>query len=332
MGGMLAAGFIHDDSRHYIDHLAPFCALMGWPLIVCESKVAELAHTFYPDLEVIEQNLWELTLPPNLVVAEPIAYLKGSFSLEKTTVFWLPHGNSDKGWQGASFEGLLLQEIALVYGKRMLDFMKAKGVVPDFIPIGNFRYLYYRLHKKFYDALIEPYRKENTIFYAPTWDDAEKNNSFWKAFEPLTQLDEKYQLLIKLHPNTAFKYAPEIEILRGKYQMKKNIVFIEDFPPIYPLLQMADHYLGDMSSIGYDFLVMNRPMWFLNPNQRNPEIDPGLSLFNCGKEVDLDRISFEENQEHLKSHREALCKATFDPIEDWENIKNQITQRLRGAK
>ena len=42
-----------------------------------------------------------------------------------------------------------------------------------------------------------------------------------------------------------------------------------EFPYIYPLLEFCDIYLGDCSSVGYDFLHLNRPMYFLNPHNRD---------------------------------------------------------------
>src|SRR5690242_17676659 len=65
------AGLIFDDSRHYIDHLAPFCALHGCPLIVCDGSVADLARRYYPGLDVIERTTWDLSLPDNIVACDP---------------------------------------------------------------------------------------------------------------------------------------------------------------------------------------------------------------------------------------------------------------------
>lgn len=66
--------------------------------------------------------------------------------------------------------------------------------------------------------------------------------------------------MICLPPNLQF---PE-EIARLK---SEGIQFIEDFPPIYPLLAQMDLYIGDMSSIGYDFLSFKRPMILLKDSE-----------------------------------------------------------------
>jgi hypothetical protein len=40
-----------------------------------------------------------------------------------------------------------------------------------------------------------------------------------------------------------------------------------------------------MSSIGYDFLTFDRPLFFLNQNTRDALHDPGLYLFRTGIEI-----------------------------------------------
>ncbi|HEY4254875.1 MAG TPA: hypothetical protein VGM34_00830, partial [Chlamydiales bacterium] len=57
---MKYAGLIFDDSYHYIDHLAPFCSLIGCPLIVCDPTVGEFCRAYYPNLNLIELSIQEL--------------------------------------------------------------------------------------------------------------------------------------------------------------------------------------------------------------------------------------------------------------------------------
>ena len=319
-------GLIYDDSRHYIDHLAPFCALMEWPLFVCEPSVAELAKRYYPGLEVIEVNFWELTLPENLVTCDPFPLLKQAFSpsrLENRTLFWLPHGNSDKN---SFFKGMLESQTALVYGQNMIDAMQLAGVEPKVIRIGNFRHFYYKRHSSFYETWTLPLRGYRNILYTPTWDDAENGNSFWQAFPALAKsVADPDRLLIKVHPNTAAKFAAELEMIKGRYESRQNIIFLEEFPPIYPLLELADIYLGDISSIGYDFLTFNRPMYFLNSNKRK------LPLFKCGEEISPDQLvrHLDAPQLPFIEQREQLYRSTFDPIETWTIIAKSIKARMK---
>src|SRR3990167_9574646 len=180
------AGLMFDNTRHYLDHLAPFCALKRWPLIICEGIIVDLARRYYPNLEIIESRLHNITFPKTLVICETKPYIESIFGQkENCTFLWLPHGNSDKGW-GEPFFHVLRDEISLVYGQKMLDFMSAKNTSSRKIQIGNFRLKYWLENREFYDALIAKdlpsLANRKTYLYAPTWDDSEDNCSFWQMF------------------------------------------------------------------------------------------------------------------------------------------------------
>lgn len=301
------AGLIYDDSRHYIDHLAPFCALVQWPLIVCEEGVADLARTYYPDLEVILKNSLQLRLPLHIATCDTRLLLQAAFPHQNAKLFWLPHGNSDKGWTGPFFEELQ-GEIALVYGQKMIDFMHEKKVFPKTIKIGNFRWQYYLKHQLFYQKLLRDMIPEaaRKFLYAPTWADSEDNCSFWDAFPHLAHsLPADCLLLIKLHPNTVRQFGIELEILKGEFAAQKNILFLPEFPPVYPLLSLCDAYIGDMSSIGYDFLKFDKPLFFLKAN-------PHLSLSRCGTAITAESFDF-PTTDGLSSIRKETYDYTFAP-------------------
>ncbi len=304
------AGLIFDDSLHYLDHLAPFCALTGAPLIVCEEKAAHLARDFYPDLLVIQKEALGLQLPKWVITCDNGPILQAAFPGQEIKTLWLPHGNSDKGWEGPFFEGV--GEIALVYGQKMIDFMHRKRAHPKTIRVGNFRWHYYQKHRSFYANLVP---KTTGILYAPTWDDSENNCSFWTAFPRLAD-SVKGNLFIKLHPNTLSRFEPELEILMGRYAKRKNLIFLPHFPPIYPLLERCEAYIGDMSSIGYDFLKFDRPLFFLNANREMP-------LFRCGQSIDPQKWTFEK-QEALSKTRKEMYSYTFDPDPNWEEVRDAL--------
>lgn len=295
------AGLIFDDSSHYLDHLGPFCALAGCPLLVCEPEIADLATQFYPDLEIHLIPSHELKLPKYTITCDTRGLIQIYFPGQDTQILWLAHGNSDKGFNGPFFDALQ-GETAFVYGQRMIDFMASKGVRPKTIRVGNFRMQYYQ--KKL--GSCDP----KTFLYAPTWDDFEKNNSFWMAFPLLAKnLPKDSHLAVKLHPNTVKKFAPEIERLIGQYS-RTNIQFLPDEPPIYPLLSKIEAYIGDMSSIGYDFLAFQRPMFFLNAS-------PLLPLHQCGVAIDPRSFDFSLINPHSKAQKE-LYEYTFDSKTNWQ--------------
>lgn len=316
------AGLIFDESFHYIDHLAPFCSLSHCPLIACEPSVAELVRLYYPDLEVIEAAPLKLSLPKHVIACDTRPILHAAFpQMRNIEIFWLPHGNSDKGWKSPFFEALQ-EETCLVYGQKMIDFMRQKNVRTKLFRVGNFRWRYFDRHQSFYKKTIQeeivPHlpKGNKNFLYAPTWEDSESNGCFWKVFTWLADaLPNEVNLLVKLHPNTRRRFEVQLEVLQGRYENKCNIFFLPEFPPIYPLLTLCDAYIGDMSSIGYDFLKLDKPLFFINNTGQDAQRDPSLFLYRCGTQIPLDRLTslfnFNESEE-LSARRKEVYDYTFD--------------------
>jgi hypothetical protein len=307
---MQSAGLIYDDSRHYIDHLGPFCALHKWPLIVCEPIVEDLVKYYYPDLQVIRVNSWDLVFPSTLVTCDTKSLIESSLGVKiDSQVLWLPHGHSDKGWKESFFKALRGEKTALVYGQKMIDLIMEENISIPMIQVGNFRWKYWMKHQSFYQKIIQKivHPKNKTYLYAPTWDDAENNSSFWQVFPSLAkEVPSNCHLIVKIHPNTYLQHFVEIEKIIGKFQ-RENICFLTDFPPIYPLLSICDAYIGDMSSIGYDFLKFNRPMFFLSTHNKN------FPLYSCGTIIHPEQISslFHPQKDSFKKIRKQIYDYTF---------------------
>lgn len=316
------AGLIFDDSKHFLDHLGPFCATLNWPLIVCEPELYEIAQRDYPDLDVRLSSAFDCKLAKNTVSCHTSFHLKAAFPHQKTQNLWLPHGNSDKGIHSPFFEALNHEKICLVYGQKMVDLLKKQGVSSKTVRIGNFRYQYFQKHAAFYKRRVK-LPKGNNILYAPTWDDYENNCSFWSCFTPLVQqIPKNWNLILKLHPNTLKKKLPEIEVLRGQFGKMPNLIFLDDLPPIYPILSQVSALIADTSSIGYDFLTFDKPFFFLNADQKLP-------LHNCGISIDASQFSF-SIQDSFSEQRRWLYKYTFDENLDFKAIQDQIHALCRN--
>jgi hypothetical protein len=336
------AGFIYGPLEHHLDHLAPFCSLMQIPLVLTDEDLLQKARLYYPDLELIH---WDCLEAPFAVVQsfdtlfystprcmfDEVFFIAEATLRKKVKTIWLPHGNSDKGHASFLMEGLKDEEALLVYGPKMIDFIKKKNVFKPTISMGNFRLEYYRRHKLFYDSLVQKLTlpSKKTILYAPTWQDGENSSSFFEAADHLIQqLPSDIFLLIKLHPNL----EKDIHVIQFMLQNETHphVRFLTGFTPIYPILERTDLYLGDMSSVGYDFLTFNRPMFFLNPTKRKAS-DPGLFLHRCGERAALDQIfnMLSQDQSHLTPIREETYAYTFGKEKSWALVQQEIIQHLR---
>jgi hypothetical protein len=317
------AGFLYGPLHHHLDHLAPFCSLQKIPLIVTDEGIAEQITSYYPDLQLLHWNCIEAPFKTvqtfdTLVYTIPRPFYEELFFIAESThhkklkTIWLPHGNSDKGHHSLFMEGLKDETTLLVYGQKMVDFLHLKRISKPSIPVGNYRFEYYLRHRSFYNALIDPWivSETKTLFYAPTWQDGENSTSFFEMTQALiTQLPNGYTLWIKPHPNHENDIRTEQLIL-----LYPHIRFIRNFTPIYPLLDKADIYLGDFSSIGYDFLTFNRPMFFFNQNHHSSD-DPSRTLHKCGDTLDPNNIYQallnDPDQSHLTQVRQELYNYTY---------------------
>ena len=350
-----AAGLIYGPESHHLDHLAPLCEILEIPLIVTEESIALAADRYYPNLEVISSDYlgvgqdlvsdFEIIFysMPRILFDEAFFFAQ-KMAQKKIHTIWIPHGNSDKGNNIPYMEALHREEAALVYGEQMIEFFKRKGVfnqLKNHVVTGNFRYAYYLQNKGFYDALAERevFRRlpesEKTLLYAPTWQDYEKSSSFFDATTPLIEnLPSNWNLIIKLHPNLLLQEEFKIDAFIQKYEGHPRVLFLTDFPPIYPLLNQIDIYIGDMSSIGYDFLSFDRPLFFLNQNARDPSTDLGLYLFRCGVEIPPEKygqihqviqhfLQFEVRD--FSKIRQEVYNHAFSLPKDLKTLRQEIT-------
>ncbi len=332
---MASAAFIHGSSEHHLDHLGPLASFLQIPLIVTEPEIEELAEKYYPELTVrfIEHSSLPFTLVqefetifttlPRPMITEIFFFAEQLLNKQLRTI-WVPHGNSDKGHASFFMEALKEESYSLVYGKKMIDFLKKKESLAQLkkcVEIGNFRKQFADKHRAFYQPLVEKEifakltKGNRTILFAPTWQDAENSSSFSQVEKLVDLLPDDFNLIIKPHPNLKWQKPEQLAQIKNR----KNLYLLNQFPPIYPLLERVDIYLGDLSSIGYDFLSFNRPMFFYNPNQRSSEQDEGLYLFRCGIELSQADNPYQIMRE-ISSHdstftsiREAVYDYTFGP-------------------
>lgn len=351
-----SAGLIYGPELHHLDHLGPLCSFMNIPLIVTEERIFTLAKRYYPGLDVVLFDY--LAIAEYLVshfdiifysmprdIFDEVFFFAQKLLQKRIRAIWCPHGNSDKGESIFYLEALKKEEAALLYGKQMMDFFKRKNVFSQLkgsVITGNFRLQYYLQNQAFYDLLAEkeivarlPSSKK-TLLYAPTWQDYEKSSSLFDAINPIIEtLPPDHNLIVKLHPNAVLQNEFLLEELMRKHEDKNNVLFVTEFPSIYSLLAQVDVYIGDMSSIGYDFLYFNKPMFFLNQNLRDNKADAGLYLFRCGVEIKPEKYTsihkiiadyFLYELRSFSEIRKEVYEYTFGHSKSLEILKKEIIQ------
>jgi hypothetical protein len=343
-----SAGLIYGLESHHLDHMAPLCSILGIPLIVTEESLLKQAQETYPFVATLYLDYLELPFfmiktyqfvfccIPRILCNE-LFFLAQLLAKKNIYTIWCPHGNSDKGNLNPYTEALCQEELLLVYGQQMIDFFTRHKLIIPYIITGNYRHQFYQEHKAWYDAYVtqkiprlEP---KKTILYSPTWQDYENSCSFFSAIDFLIkQKPTKYALLIKPHPNLELQEPFLVEEIQEKCKTIPNVYFISDLLPIYPLLNHCDLYIGDMSSIGYDFLQVNRPMYFLNQN--NLENSLSTYLFRCGLTISPQQYSNlyslldHSEQKEFTSIREKVYQYAFAPGLCLKQLKRTIFKTL----
>lgn len=318
---------VHTGGPHYLDHLGVLCAGLNIPLIVSERATFETAQLFYPDLLVEYRDLSEISLDFLIERADVVFHSGHYFALELAALsgnqirtVYCPHGNSDKT------PGKVWKDISLFYGEHMKDHLrKTEEVSHAQVRCGNFRSQYFHKHQERLGRLLEPLLKRvhaQTIFYAPTYD----SSSFSKTAQIIEELSPYFNLWIRWHPFLEDLHPAETEKMKALCEQQPGVSNLSAFPSIYPILNKADFYLGDASSIGYDFLTFNKPLFFLGDLQGE--------IYGCGVRLDTSChlaktvATFQENEE-LTRRRKNLSERVFGEERSFEAIREAIKQALK---
>jgi CDP-glycerol glycerophosphotransferase (TagB/SpsB family) len=201
----------------------------------------------------------------------------------------------------------------------MVEMLKELGIwssLSSHTIVGNYRLAFYRKYQSFYDQLAEQEilskfpSKNPTLLYAPTWRDADHSTSFFDyGKQIISQLPASWNLIIKLHPLLEQRDPAQFYFIAALAEQKPNALLIQEFPPVYPILSKADVYLGDFSSVGYDFLAFERPMFFL------PTLSRGR-LHSCGITIDPSRNIYSQLQttNHHAEIQQQLYRSAFADV------------------
>ncbi len=322
---------VHTGGAHYLDHLGVLCEGLNIPLYVTEVATFKTAQEFYPGLNVEYIDLLDLS-PSFLAQRADVIFESGhTFAAEllplwellhnkKMRMVYCPHGNSDKK------SPQLRKDLSLVYGEHMKCHLKKTGedaLLEKTIVTGNYRAIYSRFHQKWYDEKLESFIEKKifsdrkTVFYAPTW---ESPDWFENTLRVIQEVGPDFNLLVRLHPFLEDLYPAQAERIKNL-----DIIDLSSFPSIYPILRKADYYLGDFSSIGYDFLTLNKPLFFLDHDE-GEIYECGLTLCKNGNYGKVLK-EFRDNG-YFNAKRKELTKRVFGEEKSFESIKNEIKEAL----
>jgi len=319
------------ENNHIVDHLAPLCHILNMPLYLTDSSCYEMAKKYYPhiniryldhfDFEYLAKNydalFYCLFMEQNL---------KNNFKMfhnKNMHLIFCPHGNGDKGFIKPFLKRYEDQEHILTYGIHYINILKNLGISQKikapFI-IGNYRQHEYLKNKTFYQKIVEkeilphldPGKK--TLLYAPTWNDEENLSSFFDAYNHVYELNEnKYNLIIKLHPYIK-QHDPAAYYRITQDRSRKNFLLLSEFPYAYGLFDIIDGFIGDFSSMIYDFFSQKKPMFFLNTTKLH---DSHPTCFSHQGGI------------MISSHQlENLEKIIDDNIDEWPKQKIEIQTQL----
>ncbi|MEL7431235.1 MAG: CDP-glycerol glycerophosphotransferase family protein [Chlamydiota bacterium] len=338
-------GFNH----HILDHIAPLAALLDIPLMITEEKNFSLGKEFYPMVSTFYQDRtnvvyekmaqeYDVLFRCTFNSARFVSYFAELLGKEVKLIY-CPHGNSDKGHLDNSLlEHMKTQDGVLLYGQHMIDRLKQQNhwdSLPPYAITGNYRLEFYLENRTFYQDLMDKKifshlpKTTYTLLYAPTWNDYENLSSFFDRVEELIEyLPEDMSLLIKPHPlieETApaqfFSVLPE--------QFPKRVQIVEDFPCMYPLLDRVDAYIGDYSSVGYDALYFEKPLFFFDSLPDNTpdcvkQLHQGGIVLKEEKEQLFPTIENHLRSWNLQSAQKKLYAYAFGPRQSKEDLRSKV--------
>ncbi|MDN3504528.1 MAG: CDP-glycerol glycerophosphotransferase family protein [Rhabdochlamydiaceae bacterium] len=322
-------GLLLGDNEHHLDHITPLVSLLNIPMIITEERIYKLAQKHYPDTQINYVPTHEIrTFLPNstqaLISCLPAPQIKLELLGLNIPTIWLPHGNSDKGRDSYFMEGLKNEQYAFLYGNQILNFLKEKGAYENlegYAFIGNYRNEYFKRDQTGLKW------GERTILYAPSWQPHDKTHILIEELSQVSKLSN-HNVLIKLHPNTIKLSDIRLNLVLNEIANYDHITLIDSIPTIYPLLSQVDLLIGDTSSIGYDFLTFDKPLIFIENNQKHHMENGPLTLQQVGTTInisELDNIDQIIKKDDKSEQRRWLYNETFSPLPAWMRSERLIS-------
>lgn len=363
---MRGAALIGEEQLQHADHLLPLCHLLNLPCYMLSADDNELCQTIYPgvDLKLIDYRFFtpELLIEQHELLLFSEFWKQNSFyeafkEIEKSCgkhlkKVYCPHGFSDKSFYLRHCKD---EEYSLLYGQNMVDMLKEIDSLPqNYAVVGNYRERYYNNFKRQLDHTIDTLLEGKLphdapiALYAPTWDDAEGGSTLMEHSRSIIKgMPDGWSLIIKPHPRSEtlvdeqdsqayFNY----QRLLGEFESHRNLLFLERCPLIYPLLNRCSVYIGDTSSVGFDFLYFNRPLYLIDLLGKQRQIGRS-TLFDCGETFKADEVgnlwqSIEKQhaggQDAYEAKRQKMYDYTFGSRLELKEVAERVWQMLNNLQ
>lgn len=268
-----AALYCPGEKPHLLDHLAPLGALLELPLYVDSEEMLRLARLYYPELQTrYLKDVGHLAQRYDCLVSSAtfpheLKWVFESCYGKRMKFVYCPHGFSDKKVPLAHYS---LHDLVFLYGALHRELLEELGLWTQMraaAMMGNVRLAYYLQHVTRWEEALPKRGSRPLLLYAPTWRDPEQGTSaFDQGAQLLREIPDHWDVWVKLHPLLEERdLAATVALERWKGKAH----FLPHGMPIYPLLARCDAFVGDASSINYDLLAFQKPMFFLSrPSER----------------------------------------------------------------
>ena len=182
--------------------------------------------------------------------------------------------------------------------------------------------LLHGLNKEHYSAVKQARRDgKKVIFYAPTYREKAQGLATYmqavRAFYATLEGKDEWFVVAKYHPgfkNFASEDTAEF------YDPKEHILLLTDRDDINPYLRETDLLITDYSSVYYDYLLLDRPIVFFQPDLDEYEKARPRNLYPIADEVTVGPVcqsaadmvgaiqSELDNQDRHAADRQKFCR------------------------
>lgn len=301
------------EAFHYLDHLLPLAIELDLEIVTRSQKQYEIISQYYPKARqtlISQDEPLHYLQEPSVIISNAFRHQLEADLLYEKMLFgsfesiYCPHGLSDKELLFGKFQELDDDRKVLLYGKKMLQ--EVPSHCEPFL-LGNYRKHHFERFASEYLSILQnkiPKWKPNrwTLLWAPSWVFNKIPGMTLPILTTLLEtsllanIPDDIQVLFKPHPYLLNQIPDTLEKIQRRAANSPNLLYLEDIPYIYPLFEKVDAYLGDTSSVGYDFLTTGKPIFSLSKNLDSPWQKLALSAPILNNGIDWKKLQAQQAQ------------------------------------